>query len=361
MKTPMSRLAKPALFAILTLAGLTAHAQSSQPSIARMLRGAKTPPSHGLLECGQALFKATLTSTGSNYAIATFENAAANAVCGNSLYDTDLLHRGAAMFETPPPTFENLQPVESYNNGSVLNVSAYFNPGLRRVLRKGRTELFACSNEVAQAEIVDLQNTGYISLKFRDARLESKCGEGRYFAIMKLLTDTIHIQKNGPDKTPVAYSETGYMECGPNYYAVKVDYKSTLNDTIVHFINPNAHSVCGHAVYDHQEIRQGRGFMAMKSAKFLPQPKKTSAITFLDETRFERGQLLNFVACKNNLGKAQVMNVNKTYGLVTFHFANQQLDALCGQGRYYFTSKVINAGEDLMERMPSGKVRYFAK
>lgn len=361
MKAPFGRLAVPALLTTI-LVSLTSFAQTSRPSLAQMRQGYKPLPSAGLLECGSSYYKATLISTGFGLEVlAKFENAQANAVCGNAVLDSEKFNKGYTL-GTSTLSFHNLSSVESYDNGSVLNISAYFNPGLRRVLRKGRTELLACHQQLGQAEIIDLQNTGLVSLKFRDQSLDQKCGQGRYHLIEKLLKATLALQKTPSQPKPL-YSEAGYMECGPNYYAARVEHSSASNNVVVHFINDDAQSVCGHANYDAKEITEGRGLMATQWAKFLERPKSepssASILNFLNENRLVRGQVLSHVACKNNLGKAQVINVNKEYGLVTFHFENPQLDALCGQGRYHLTSKVIKASEALMKRLPH--VQVFSK
>lgn len=361
MNTPFGRLASPALFTMLSLIGLCAQAEAQKPSLMPAIQGYKAPSELALLECGPVHFKATLHWTGqASNALAIFENPVANAVCGNTVIDTEKLKLSSGVVSPTSPLM-TYRPIQSYDNGNLLNVSAYFNPGLRRTLRKGRTETLACGNQLAQAEVVDLQDVGLVSLKFQNSQLNHECGEGRYFQITKILAETIRLQKSGTSSAQIAYSEAGYMECGLNYYAAALESQSGSSDSRVHFLNPNAQYICGQTVYDSGKLTEGRGFMATQWPKFLRNARsESSTLTFLNETRFKRGQVVNHVACKNNLGKAQVMNVNVGYGLVAFHFENAQLDALCGQGRYHFTSKVIKAGDALMERMKDGQVNYFA-
>lgn len=359
MNARISQLAAPTLLVVLTLISLSGFAQPTQPSIANFSRGLKAPPLTGLFECGSAHFQASLVWTGyGSEALMTFEDPRANAVCGNRLIDSEKLKMSGLLSDTPL-AFYSISSVPSYDNGNLFNITAQFNPGLRRVLRKGRTELLACHNELGQAEIGELHKSGAIALKYRDQRLDEKCGQGRYFNVDKLLRDTIQLQKSGREARQVSYSEYGYLECGTSYYFAKLEHSRTSNDSIAHFINSNAQAMCGHVNYDTKTVSEGRGFMAMQWAKFLPRPKSESVITFLNETRLKRGQIITHAPCKNNLGKAQVVNVVKEYGLVALHFENAQLDALCGQGRYHQTSKVLKARESLMKRISN--VRYFAK
>lgn len=353
----------------LSLAAMSqAQAQQGQrPSITTMTREAvNSPKDVVLLQCGAALYKATTQWTGAdqNY-IVKFENPAAQAVCGNNVYDSSRFSSSASMSDDKISRI-SLKSTDSYNNAS-FNVSALFNPGLRQVIRKGRTDQFACHGQLGQAEPLDIQEVGLISLKFADPKLEALCGQGRYLSIPKLIQEKLHIAIHGQQNESVLYSRQGFMECGANYFAARLDYASASSDVTAHFSNRNAEAVCGNLKYDESQLIATRGPLSTSFARFLERQKSPS---FLDNTTYQRGQFLDKIACRNNLGAAQVLDTSPAYGLVSLHFVNPQLEALCGQGRYYFADKsfsnynikvekLSNATRALRERQAVGHVNDF--
>lgn len=360
------------LFACTVLAFATAAQaeaqQTPRPSITTLTRDAQNSPKDVvLLQCGTAHYKATTQWTGrtENY-VAKFENRAAQAVCGNAVYDATGFSSDTNL-SGDKISRVSLKPVESYNNAS-FNVSALFNPGLRQIIRKGRTDQFACRGQLGQAEALEIHENGLVSLKFADPKLEAICGQGRYLSIPKLAKEKLQILKHPQKAEPVLFSRSGFMECGTSYYAARLDYASASNDVTAHFNNPKAEAVCGNAIYDESELTATRGPISTTFARFVERQKHPG---FLDNTTYSRGQILEKVACRNNLGAAQVIDTAPAYGLVALHFANPQLEALCGQGRYYFADKSIsnynikveklsNATRALAERQAMGQVNYFS-
>lgn len=360
----LSTLAAIATLALTTTTNARAQSRASIATITK--EGRQNPPETVLLECGAAHYKATLQWTGENQKVLVrFENRSAQAVCGNSVYSADIL---AATTTTGSDKTSRLsfKSIDSYDNAN-LNVSALFNPGLRQVVRKGRTDLFACKGQVGQAEPLDIQEAGLVSLKYRDAKMESVCGQGRYVSIAKLIQEKVQISKHPVQPIKATYSQNGYMECGTAYYAVRLDHEDASSYPTAHFENQNAEAVCGNTKYLDREISATRGAVGTTIARFVVKSNRPS---LLDSKIYQRGQQLDKVVCKNNLGAAQVADTANGYGLVSFKFANPQLEALCGQGRYYFAEwslfnytinveKILNATRSLAERQAMGQVNYL--
>ena len=148
----------------------------------------------GLMECGRAYYKAHLTPVPQKSALAKlrvrvrYENKNAQAVCGGEVVTLKSVSEPRGAFPYKLPRFISPDSTNEARAGLID----------RRSLTKGGLYRLACEGRPSLAQAIDLieENVHMVSLRFKDAQAEARCGDGRYLKIASVLDHAEEVYSN---------------------------------------------------------------------------------------------------------------------------------------------------------------------